>query len=96
MSKRKMGTILVGDSGVGKTSLLVQFDQGKFIAGSFTSTVGIGFTVSPLFMSTAHPTHSVFVLAHSYFCLARPCVCVCVSIYMCMLSLPPPPTSLSR
>uniref|UniRef100_A0A3Q4M557 small monomeric GTPase n=2 Tax=Pseudocrenilabrinae TaxID=318546 RepID=A0A3Q4M557_NEOBR len=38
-------TILVGDSGVGKTSLLVQFDQGKFIAGSFTSTVGIGFTV---------------------------------------------------
>lgn len=38
-------TILVGDNGVGKTSLLVQFDQGKFIPGSFTSTVGIGFTV---------------------------------------------------
>ncbi|XP_063816757.1 ras-related protein Rab-37 isoform X3 [Pseudophryne corroboree] len=38
-------TILVGDSSVGKTSLLVQFDQGKFIPGSFTSTVGIGFTV---------------------------------------------------
>ncbi|XP_066444209.1 ras-related protein Rab-37 isoform X3 [Eleutherodactylus coqui] len=37
-------TILVGDSSVGKTSLLVQFDQGKFIPGSFTSTVGIGFT----------------------------------------------------
>ncbi|XP_040291657.1 ras-related protein Rab-37 isoform X3 [Bufo bufo] len=37
-------TILVGDSAVGKTSLLVQFDQGKFIPGSFTSTVGIGFT----------------------------------------------------
>ncbi|NXK47252.1 RAB26 protein, partial [Chauna torquata] len=40
-------TILVGDSGVGKTSLLVQFDQGKFIPGSFSATVGIGFTVSP-------------------------------------------------
>ena len=39
-------TILVGDSGVGKTSLLVQFDQGKFQAGSFSATVGIGFTVS--------------------------------------------------
>nr|XP_021330479.1 ras-related protein Rab-26-like [Danio rerio] len=39
-------TILVGDSGVGKTSLLVQFDQGKFISGSFSATVGIGFTVS--------------------------------------------------
>ncbi|XP_073540173.1 ras-related protein Rab-37 isoform X4 [Phyllobates terribilis] len=38
-------TILVGDSSVGKTSLLVQFDQGKFLPGSFTSTVGIGFTV---------------------------------------------------
>ena len=45
-------TILVGDSGVGKTSLLVQFDQGKFIPGSFTATVGIGFTVSPHFLST--------------------------------------------
>ena len=39
-------TILVGDSGVGKTSLLVQFDQGKFSSGSFSATVGIGFTVS--------------------------------------------------
>ncbi|XP_027374664.1 ras-related protein Rab-37 isoform X2 [Bos indicus] len=38
-------TILVGDSGVGKTSLLVQFDQGKFVPGSFSATVGIGFTV---------------------------------------------------
>ncbi|KAF4115509.1 hypothetical protein G5714_002998 [Onychostoma macrolepis] len=41
-----ISTILVGDSGVGKTSLLVQFDQGKFIPGSFSATVGIGFTVS--------------------------------------------------
>ncbi|RNA43326.1 ras-related Rab-37-like [Brachionus plicatilis] len=37
-------TILVGDSGVGKTSVLVQFDQGKFQSGSFSATVGIGFT----------------------------------------------------
>lgn len=41
-----MQTILVGDSGVGKTSLLVQFDQGKFQPGSFAATVGIGFMVS--------------------------------------------------
>lgn len=39
-------TILLGDSGVGKTSLLVQFDTGKFQSGSFAATVGIGFTVS--------------------------------------------------
>ncbi|XP_054449146.1 ras-related protein Rab-37 isoform X2 [Pteronotus mesoamericanus] len=47
MCEKKTGlqrTILVGDSGVGKTSLLVQFDQGKFIPGSFSATVGIGFT----------------------------------------------------
>jgi hypothetical protein len=41
-------TILVGDSGVGKTSLLVQFDTGKFNLGAFSATVGIGFTVSLL------------------------------------------------
>lgn len=40
-------TILLGDSGVGKTSLLVQFDTGKFQQGTFSATVGIGFTVSP-------------------------------------------------
>lgn len=39
-------TILVGDSGVGKTSLLVQFDTGTFHPSSFAATVGIGFTVS--------------------------------------------------
>ncbi|XP_014233811.1 ras-related protein Rab-37 isoform X3 [Trichogramma pretiosum] len=37
-------TILLGDSGVGKTSLLVQFDTGKFQHGTFAATVGIGFT----------------------------------------------------
>ncbi|XP_068082477.1 ras-related protein Rab-37 isoform X2 [Anabrus simplex] len=38
-------TILLGDSGVGKTSLLVQFDTGRFQSGNFSATVGIGFTV---------------------------------------------------
>ncbi|XP_015111405.1 ras-related protein Rab-37 isoform X1 [Diachasma alloeum] len=37
-------TILLGDSGVGKTSLLVQFDTGTFQTGNFAATVGIGFT----------------------------------------------------
>ncbi|XP_015603295.1 ras-related protein Rab-37 isoform X2 [Cephus cinctus] len=37
-------TILLGDSGVGKTSILVQFDIGKFQMGNFAATVGIGFT----------------------------------------------------
>ncbi|XP_029038623.1 ras-related protein Rab-37-like isoform X2 [Osmia bicornis bicornis] len=38
-------TILLGDSGVGKTSLLVQFDTKRFQPGNFAATVGIGFTV---------------------------------------------------
>ncbi|KAI5607447.1 ras-related protein Rab-37-like [Silurus asotus] len=45
VKENRVKTILVGDSGVGKTSLLVQFDQGKFIPGSFSATVGIGFTI---------------------------------------------------
>jgi GTPase SAR1 family protein len=32
--------MLIGDSGVGKTCLLVQFKDGAFLSGSFISTVG--------------------------------------------------------
>lgn len=42
-------TILLGDSGVGKTSFLVKFNTGEFRAGSFSATVGIALTVSPSF-----------------------------------------------
>ncbi|KAL0993452.1 hypothetical protein UPYG_G00108100 [Umbra pygmaea] len=38
--------MLVGDSGVGKTCLLVRFKDGAFLAGSFISTVGIDFRIS--------------------------------------------------
>ncbi|KAA8582616.1 hypothetical protein FQN60_006287, partial [Etheostoma spectabile] len=38
--------MLVGDSGVGKTCLLVRFKDGAFLAGSFISTVGIDFRPS--------------------------------------------------
>ncbi|XP_055845216.1 ras-related protein Rab-26 isoform X1 [Episyrphus balteatus] len=34
-------TILLGDSGVGKTSFLVKYNTGEFKAGSFSATVGI-------------------------------------------------------
>ncbi|XP_042249753.1 ras-related protein Rab-26-like isoform X3 [Thunnus maccoyii] len=40
--------MLVGDSGVGKTCLLVRFKDGAFLAGSFISTVGIDFRTPPL------------------------------------------------
>lgn len=35
----------MGDSGVGKTCLLVRFKDGAFLAGTFISTVGIDFRV---------------------------------------------------
>lgn len=37
--------MLLGDSGVGKTCLLVRFRDGTFLSGSFISTVGIDFRV---------------------------------------------------
>lgn len=50
-------TILLGDSGVGKTSLLVQFDTGNFQPGNFAATVGIGFTVCNVKFNTNTRTH---------------------------------------
>lgn len=51
---------------MGKTSLLVQFDQGKFIPGSFSATVGIGFTVRaqslvPELCNLSHPWGRSFI-----------------------------------
>ena len=37
--------MLIGDSGVGKTCVLVRFKDGAFLSGSFISTVGIDFKV---------------------------------------------------
>lgn len=40
--------MLVGDSAVGKTCLLIKFREGSFLSGSFISTIGIDFRVSHL------------------------------------------------
>ena len=37
--------MLLGDSGVGKTCLLVHFKDGKFLEGNFIATVGMDFRV---------------------------------------------------
>lgn len=37
--------MLLGDSGVGKTCMLVRFRDGTFLAGNYISTVGIDFRV---------------------------------------------------
>ncbi|XP_028990001.1 ras-related protein Rab-37-like isoform X2 [Betta splendens] len=72
-------TILVGDSGVGKTSLLVQFDQGKFIPGSFSATNKVvtvdGVNVKLQIWDTAGQerfrsvTHAYYRDAHALFLL---------------------------
>jgi len=41
--------MLIGDSGVGKTCLLVRFKDNAFLSGNFISTVGIDFRVSSSF-----------------------------------------------
>lgn len=37
--------MLLGDSGVGKTCILMQFRDGLFLSGNYISTVGIDFRV---------------------------------------------------
>ena len=43
--------MLIGDSGVGKTCLLIRFKDGAFLSGSFISTVGIDFRVITIVFS---------------------------------------------
>ncbi|KAL3234803.1 hypothetical protein MRX96_022565 [Rhipicephalus microplus] len=38
--------MLVGDSGVGKTCLLIRYKDGSFLSGAYISTVGMDFRVS--------------------------------------------------
>lgn len=42
--------IMLGDSGVGKTSFLVHYQTGEFKAGSFSATVGVALTVSDRYL----------------------------------------------
>lgn len=44
--------MLLGDSGVGKTCLLVRFKDGAFLSGSFISTVGIDYKVTSIKLTT--------------------------------------------
>lgn len=62
--------MLIGDSGVGKTCLLVRFKDGAFLAGSFISTVGIDFRVSrndKEYMTTLLQVHSRFNITPIFF-----------------------------
>lgn len=57
--------MLVGDSGVGKTCLLVRFKDGAFLAGSFISTVGIDFRVSLILIKQTKKTVKLHLIQSS-------------------------------
>lgn len=64
--------MLLGDSGVGKTCLLVRFRDGTFLSGSFISTVGIDFRVRDTEHTLHNPSHSFcsyayVTIIHSFF-----------------------------
>lgn len=63
--------IMLGDSGVGKTSLLIRFRDGRYVPSYFLSTVGIDFRVSVFSLLHFLPLSLSFSL-----CLSV-CVCVC-------------------
>lgn len=49
--------MLLGDSSVGKTCLLVRFKDGAFLGGNFIATVGIDFRVRDGVKQPQRPIH---------------------------------------
>ncbi|XP_065000204.1 ras-related protein RIC1-like isoform X2 [Musa acuminata AAA Group] len=55
--------LLIGDSGVGKSCLLLRFADDSYIE-SYISTIGVDF-VSALILYTLFPLSSIYILAHT-------------------------------
>lgn len=54
--------MLLGDSAVGKTCVLVRFKDGAFLGGNFIATVGIDFRVSQQWMElVCFSLHNMFI-----------------------------------
>lgn len=65
--------MLLGDSSVGKTCLLVRFKDGAFLGGNFIATVGIDFRVrDAVKQPQSNSSHSCFLWA------------VMFTVYVCM------------
>lgn len=60
--------MLLGDSSVGKTCLLVRFKDGAFLGGNFIATVGIDFRVRD---GVEQPQRLISLDFHALSCL--PC-----------------------
>uniref|UniRef100_A0A1B0B5L3 Ras-related protein Rab-26 n=1 Tax=Glossina palpalis gambiensis TaxID=67801 RepID=A0A1B0B5L3_9MUSC len=69
-------TILLGDSGVGKTSFLVKYNTGEFRLGSFSATVGIALTqINLLSDFIRYGCHSLAELDYNINSVFGGCVC---------------------
>ena len=71
--------MLLGDSSVGKTCVLVRFKDGAFLGGNFIATVGIDFRVREMLQ-----THGTVLIIPLCLCF---CVCVCVCVCVCIINL---------
>ena len=54
--------MLLGDTGVGKTCMMIKFKDGHFLSGTYISTVGIDYRVS---QSCAVLASKMFALSFS-------------------------------
>lgn len=58
--------MLLGDSSVGKTCLLVRFKDGAFLGGNFIATVGIDFRVRDGVEQPQRLIHMISMRCHVY------------------------------
>lgn len=69
--------MLLGDSAVGKTCVLVRFKDGAFLGGNFIATVGIDFRVREMLLNSPW-THRMTHNAVHYFCASHLWFVICV------------------
>ena len=80
--------MLIGDSSVGKTCLLVRFKDGAFLACSYISTVGIDFRVINIYRTCRKKADSDLVVIFLYIFIYKTTVqkC-CIMISSCFNGL---------
>jgi len=84
--------IMLGDSGVGKTSLLIRFRDGRYVPSYFLSTVGIDFRVSVFSLSLSLSLSIAVSLVINIIAVVVVVTNCYMSVYLCVFvfsSLPP-------
>lgn len=83
--------MLLGDSSVGKTCLLVRFKDGAFLGGNFIATVGIDFRVrDAVKQPQSNSSHSCFLWAVMF------TVCVCMYVEQPLIRAQYPSTAMDK